>query len=240
MAFKIYPYRQGSRSARSLADALGGRVLRLENSQYRYRERDTIINWGASECPYPNVLNTPEAVARAGNKLTAFRALQAHGVPIPLFADAAEGVTWEGDTVVRHLLRGHSGAGIEMVAAGRELPRAPLYVQYIKKQDEYRIHVLRGSIIAMQRKARDRDNDNPNWQVRNHQNGFIFIRENVNPPEAARTAAVDAVRACGLDFGAVDIVFNERANASFVLEVNTAPGLEGQTIEDYSRALSAL
>lgn len=238
MAFKVYPYRQGSRSARALADALGGRVLRLANSAYRYRERDTIINWGASECPYPNVLNRPEAVARAGNKLTAFRALSQRGVAIPAFAENADSVTWEGDTVVRHLLRGHSGAGIEIVAAGERLPAAPLYVQYIKKQDEYRIHVLQGNIIAMQRKARDREHPNPNWQVRNHQNGFIFVRENVNPPEAARTAAVRAVEACGLDFGAVDIVFNERQNASFVLEINTAPGLEGQTIEDYANAIS--
>lgn len=236
---RIYPYRQGSRSAKALADATGGKVLKLENSKYRFRTGDTVINWGASECPFP-CLNRPEATRIAGNKLTAFRVLQQRGVPIPRFAERTDGVTWEGATVVRHLLRGHSGEGIEMVEHGQELPRAPLYVEYIKKQQEYRLHVFKGTIIASQRKARDRDNPNPNWQVRNHKNGFIFVREGVNPPECVRTAAVGAVEALGLDFGAADVVFNERANAAFVLEVNCAPGLEGQTIDDYARRIEGL
>jgi glutathione synthase/RimK-type ligase-like ATP-grasp enzyme len=173
-------------------------------------------------------------VITAGNKLKAFNCLAEARVPVPRFAASVEDVTWDGPTVVRHLLRGHSGEGIELIEQGGDLPRAPLYVEYIKKQDEYRIHVVKGEIIAVQRKARDRDNPNPNWQIRNHQNGFIFVREGVRAPESARTAAVRAVEACGLDFGAVDIVFNERQNASFVLEINTAPGLEGQTIDDYA------
>jgi D-alanine-D-alanine ligase-like ATP-grasp enzyme len=45
--------------------------------------------------------------------------------------------------------------------------------------------------------------------------------------------ALLAIEACGLDFGAVDIIFNERKQTAFVLEVNTAPGLTGQTVAGY-------
>jgi D-alanine-D-alanine ligase-like ATP-grasp enzyme len=37
-----------------------------------------------------------------------------------------------------------------------------------------------------------------------------------------------------LDFGAVDIIYNAKRNECYVLEVNTAPGLEGTTVEKYA------
>jgi glutathione synthase/RimK-type ligase-like ATP-grasp enzyme len=41
--------------------------------------------------------------------------------------------------------------------------------------------------------------------------------------------------ASGLDFGAVDVIWNERQQRAYVLEINSAPGLEGTTIDDYVR-----
>ena len=41
---RILPYRQGSKSAKALAEALGGKVLKLENSSFIPREGDLIIN----------------------------------------------------------------------------------------------------------------------------------------------------------------------------------------------------
>ena len=37
--------------------------------------------------------------------------------------------------------------------------------------------------------------------------------------------ATKAVAALGLDFGAVDVIYNEKYGRAYVLEVNTAPGL---------------
>ena len=50
-----------------------------------------------------------------------------------------------------------------------------------------------------------------------------------------RAQSVAAVRSLGLDFGAVDVV--ERQNKAYVLEVNTAPGLVGTTLEKYVDAI---
>jgi hypothetical protein len=41
-----------------------------------------------------------------------------------------------------------------------------------------------------------------------------------------------------LDFGAVDLIWNENQNVVYVLEVNTAPGMEGTTLENYCDAFS--
>jgi glutathione synthase/RimK-type ligase-like ATP-grasp enzyme len=198
---------------------------------------DTVINWGDSQCPY-RALNDHEAVRLASNKLLTFDALKAAGVPIPEYARTTDSVSWHGasDTVVRHLLQGHSGAGIEIVKAGEELPDAKLYVRYIKKQEEYRVHIIGKEIILTQRKARrlDHPDSGVNWQIRNHSHGFIFQRNDVLLPEGVSAAAKATIEALGLDFGAVDIIWNEKSNKAYVLEVNTAPGLEGTTVSDYA------
>lgn len=239
MAFKIYPYRSGSRSARALANALGGRVLRREGSTYRERERDTIINWGSGHTLYRNVLNRPDCVAAASNKLTTFNTLRGTGCSIPDFWVNAEDIPDEAFPIVcRTVLSGHSGAGIVIADDRGGLVRAPLYVRYIKKQDEYRVHVGRREgqsiIIAVQRKARRLEVENPNYQIRNHANGFVFIRNGVDPDPSVIEQAKLAVETLGLDFGGVDVIWNEREGRAYVLEVNSACGLEGSTIEDYA------
>lgn len=238
MAIKVYPYNQGSRSARALAGALGGRVLRKEGSRYVYNPRDTVINWGDGRCPF-DCLNPSGAVRTAANKLHTFTALR-DICRLPEYWVRRGDIPDDAFPIVcRTLLTGHSGAGIVIANNRNELVDALLYVKYVKKTEEYRIHIGRNrdnstSIISVQRKARNREVENPNWQVRNHANGFVFVRNNVDPDASVIEQARLAVVGLGLDFGAVDIIWNNREGAAYVLEVNTACGLEGQTIEDYA------
>jgi glutathione synthase/RimK-type ligase-like ATP-grasp enzyme len=240
--FFVYPYQQGSKSAKALADALSGRVLKREGSKYVPRQGDIVVNWGDSACPRPGVLNSPVALGAISNKRIAFQKFKEAGIPIPRFALTATDANWKGQTVVRHKLTGHSGEGIELVPEGGTLPTAPLYVEYIKKEQEYRVHVGGKSIIAVQRKARRKDipDSEVNWQVRNHSNGFVFVREGFTAPQCVLDAAIDALGCSGLDFGAVDVILNAKEGKAYVLEINTAPGLEGQTITDYSNYFKSL
>lgn len=246
--FYVYTSRP-SKGARALAKALKGKRIRANFNQtvvnglmigapgLVFNDDDTIINWGDSGCTHLYPLNKPSAVRLVANKLTAFDAFSSANVPIPGYAKTKEGVVWQGLTVVRHKLTGHSGEGIEICDAS-ELPDAPLYVQYIKKEQEYRVHVGKKdtsvTVIAVQRKARDKSNPNPNWQVRNHDNGFVFVRGGFTPPESVVDAAKQALVASGLDFGAVDVIYNQQQGKAYVLEINTAPGLEGTTVSDYA------
>ena len=56
-------------------------------------------------------------------------------------------------------------------------------------------------------------------------------------PTGLRDISRDAVTALGLEFGAVDIIYNDKSKKLFVLEVNTAPGIEGATVTKYKDAI---
>ena len=243
----IYPYKMASESAKALAQALGVKRLKHEGRMIAL----PFINWGASKIkrevhPGVGIYNHPDAVATAANKLKTFLCLD-QIVNIPDYTtDIVEAKEWlnAGITIVeRHTLTGHSGAGIRLVNFDEELdPKAKLYVKYIKKADEYRLHVFDGKVFFVQRKARARDvpDDQVNWQVRNHANGFIYANQDVEIAQVACHMAVEAVATLGLDFGAVDMIYNVRKAAYYVLEVNTAPGLFGTTLDKYVEKFSEL
>lgn len=243
MRVRILPYKAGSRSARALSEALGVPRLRVVRTTFRPRASDVIINWGNSEPRFPDELyiNRPGAVAFAQNKHSTFALLREHNVPHPDFVvrheDAQAWLDEGAPVVARQLLRASQARGLVLVRPGEELPVAPLYTKYVKKADEYRIHIglLGGTynvIDAQQKRRRSGEESNP--QIRNSANGWVYCREGVEPPEEAIEAAKGAVRALGLDFGAVDLGWNRHYRQPCVYEVNTAPGLEGTTLTRYA------
>lgn len=242
----IYAYNKGSEGAKALSQSLGVKRLKHEGSKFRGGLGKTVINWGSSKLPDQvmacKVINKPEAVMLSSNKLKSFELFKEHGVSIPPFwttQDEAREEAERGTCIVcRTILSGHSGAGIVIADNADELVKAPLYVGYIPKKHEFRYHVFNGKVLDVQRKARNKDvaDEDVNWKVRNHDNGFIFMREGVEIVPEAEAEAIKAVEALGLDFGAVDIIWNEKQNKFYVLEVNSAPGLTGTTLENYTEA----
>lgn len=251
MKIRIEPYKSFSGGARALADHCG--ILRATRKQVnKHGNFDVIINWGKSERRFEGeYLNSPEAVTVASNKLLAARAFSEAEVPQPGWTtdrEEAQGWLEDGPVVERRLLRASAGRGIRVTSrvelgaqadeAGAEVPRigqAPLYTRYMKKADEYRVHVFRGRVLDIQqkRKRQEVDNDDVDYQIRNAHNGWVYCREDVDCPPTVTEAAVAAVEALGLDFGAADIGYNRHHDNPFVFEVNTAPGLEGTTLDRY-------
>lgn len=242
----IYPYKSGSSSARALARQLGGRVIKRRNSRYRYRRGHVIINWGSTHGRGYLMINSSSAVTSASCKTRCLTALQLAGVSVPRFTtDREVAEQWIADgkiSVCRTLTRASSGRGIVVAETPDQMVDAPLYTQYVPKRQEFRVHVFDGQVIDLQRKAlrRDVDREEANWRIRNHANGFVFARGDMDQYDDSRltSTAVDAVAALGLVFGAVDIVWNERQDAYYVLEVNTAPGLEVSTLTNYANAIN--
>lgn len=244
--FRIYPYKQGSASAKKLAETLDGKVLKHVGSKYRPRLGDVVVNWGAGAPPVfapATTLNADVGVAQ--DKLATFKALGAAGVRIPdcfegrAAANAAPANVFP--LVCRTKLRGHSGDGIVIANNAEELVDAPLYTRYVKKKDEYRVHVLKDQAFFIQRKARKLDNDKPNWLVRNLAGGFVFVECPADEvPADVVNQAVATVAALAIDFGGVDVIWNDKEGKAYVLEVNTACGLEDRTAERYKQALGNL
>lgn len=235
----IFTGERPSASAKDLREQLPARRLKATTPN-----GNVIINWGHSDtglcgAQFQNstVWNHPHHIKVAANKLDAFEQLNAFGVPTVPYCTLKEAALYwlqDNDVVVRHKLRGHSGDGIEIVKAGSEtLPTAPLYTRYCPKTFEYRVHVMFGSVIDITRKIRDPEKEPISWQIRSHQNGFIFARANLKHNEKIEPVAIEAIEALSLDFGAVDIIIDGNSREALVLEVNTAPGLEGITLQSY-------
>lgn len=243
--YRILPYKQGSKSAKALADALGGKVLKLEGSKFKPKDGDVIINWGCTIANASTALNGDLGpLKEATNKLLFFKnmAEKAPGLT-PKFWTKKEDIPHEEYPIVcRTILSGHSGAGIVISDLPADAPTCQLYVKYEKKKDEYRVHcgkIPLGDhfgyvIISVQRKAKRLGAEDVNWKVRSHDNGFVFIRNNISPPPRVLEVALESFKASSLDFGAIDVIWNDKKEQAYVLEINTAPGLEGQTITDYA------
>jgi len=241
---KIHAYKQGSKSARLLADTLGAKVLRLDGtSSYRPRVGDVVLNWGSSRVPDfgPALVLNPD-VTTAQNKLSSFIKLQENQVSIPKFWSNPDEITAEDYPIVcRTLLSSHSGNGIVIADNPAGLCVAPLFTAYVKKKEEYRVHVFNGKVILIQRKAKKLGHDNPDYRVRNLSGGFAFVLvEAEEVPESVLEVAKGAVEALSLDFGGADVIWNEQQRRAYVLEVNSACGLEQRTADAYATAIRAI
>ena len=243
MSLKLFPYKAGSLSAKRLARTLG--ILRVSPS-YNAKRSDTIINWGSSTPPHfrwmEQDLNKPHAIALASNKLETFRQFRSNSFThVPDWTtNPNEAQHWLDlglKTYCRKLLSSHSGNGIVVCNDGDTLVSAPLYTLHTKHKDEYRVHVFKGEAIDIQQKRKSFGRSTTSSGIRNHTNGWVYTRDNCNPPSDLVNASIKAVELLGLDFGAVDIGHRLRDNKFFVFEVNTAPGIEGTTLQRYANAI---
>lgn len=248
-SMKLMPYKRFSKSARTLRSVLGFRKLRVVHPDLTPRGTELVINWGSAKLK-PNAvckfLNSPEKVAVAVNKLETFKALKAAGVAVPEFSTNIEDAkAWLADeymVLARHMLRSHSGNGIVVVSKVEELPlNALLYVRYYRKKHEFRVHVFNGQVIdyVQKKKRAGVDPLKFNKYVRSYNNGWVFCRKDVVDIPQIKEEAIKAVKALGLDFGAVDIIWTKKDKA-IVLEVNTAPAVQGHTIDVYVKAMIEL
>lgn len=175
------------------------------------------------------------------NKVEQFERFQRYHVSCPAFTtDPGAISTLDSKTVfARTLINSTNGRGIVEFNVEDVVPIAPLYTAYVPKKAEYRFHVIGDKVIDVQekRKKREFDADERNTRVRNVNNGYVYCRDGVNPPDGAADLAINAVKAVGYQYGAVDLIYNEKRNQCYVLEVNSRPGLMGTTLDRYADAL---
>lgn len=246
----FYPYKMKSSSAKQLAQAFGAERVHPDG-KFMNNYKRPIINWGNSTPPWwlgkhnnQLVLNYPSCVAVAANKLLSFQMFKEVGVKHPEWTtDYKEALQWWGEGIVvlgRYILTGKGGEGIKVFTSLVPfLSDAKLYTKYFKKKEEYRVHVVAGKIIdfAMKKKRKGVE---PNYQIRNADNGWVFCREGIALPPDVSEQAVKAVTALGLTFGAVDVGYNVAKQEACVFEVNTAPGIQGSTVDSYVKAFQEL
>lgn len=213
----MYIFGRVQPTTRAIAEAIpclrGRRLTRI-------RRRRLVVNWGQfrdfSDCS--RVLN--ENAGR--NKYTELSLLHRAGVPVPRFGRDIPDYEYLGRR------NSHTrGRDIELNGDG------DFFTELIHKKGEYRVHVLGDDapVITKKKKMRE-DADSLVWS---HGNGWKQIRYREGGRYYAKLQEVghDAVKALDYDFGAVDIVIDRDTERAIVLEVNSAPGLIEDRVDEY-------
>jgi hypothetical protein len=243
MKIRIVPYAKSSKGAKALANRLT-EILGYKVWRGKPKEGFTNLSWGfksnLSSHQLPEYwVNHPYNVKGATDKRLAFFNWFIEGVPcVPWTTDKTVAQEWvKKSKVLARTACQQAGSGIKVLEPGDEVPDAQLYTKYIPKKQEFRVHVFGGKTILVSEKRKKKGVDS-DYVIRSNHKGWVFCYKDVNEPDGLRVLGVDAVRALGLDFGAVDIIYNEKQKKLYVLEVNSAPGLCTATLEAYSNAIS--
>ncbi len=188
------------------------------------------------------VVNKELGVMRAKNKLKTLQVLTKKDVPVPRsFIVTGSGNVDEiiseigSFPVILKAVSGSQGKGVSIIESKRGLRSViemivkeqdpePLIIQeYVKesKGQDLRVFVVGKKIVgAMERIAKKRGEFRSNF----HLGGRVRLAD---LSEEEKSLAIQAVKACGLDFAGVDILRTKTGPK--VLEVNANPGLEGIT-----------
>lgn len=179
------------------------------------------------------------------DKLTQYKWFKEQGLSSLEFTESdAVASDWctSGSTVFgRKLLNASCGKGIEIWEPSDMLEHAnagphscPVYTKYKKKKREFRVHIFKDTVVtvAEKRKRKGFEGDREH-KVRNLANGYVFCHDNVVEPEGLRELALKASKVTDSDFKGVDIGFNEKKKELFIIEVNSAPGIQGTNVNRY-------
>jgi len=262
----VYPYKMGSVSATLLAKALGTKKV-YPDGNYKLKAEHIIINWGNTNIPNwfnsklyneKRILNHPEKVAIFADKIKTFRFTEElHKAEIyKHFLKGIEGVPpacleeFNFPIYCRTKTKSHSGNGIVIANNIEEVVKAPLYIEGIKLHKEYRLHFFKYNnkieLFHIQQKRKmtterlKEENIELNRLIRSRQNGWIYSIENIDPiNETTLLETKILARIIPLNFFAMDININKEG-FWHLIEVNTAPGLEGTTLNKYVEQFTRL
>lgn len=141
----------------------------------------------------------------------------------------------------RTLTKSHSGKGIVVAENPSQLVNAPLYTKYVKKIHEFRAHCFRGDIFDIQIKKKK--TDSPHSLIRSNANGYVFCRDDPETTAKAytwlkkQTALHSLLFDIASDFTAIDFIYNAHYNVYLLLEINSNPGIDGTTLDNYVKMI---
>lgn len=175
-------------------------------------------------------------------KIEQYQFFQAQGIKALEFTlSHAEAKQWaaQAPVVCRKLTHSSEGKGIVVAETPADVVQAPVYTKYKKKKREFRVHIFKDQVVHVLEKRRKKDYDGKaDAKIRNTANGYVFCSDGVVEPDGLRTLALKASTVTKSDFKGVDIGYNEKLNELFVIEVNSAPGIEGTNVDRYIEVIT--
>lgn len=214
-----------------------------------------VINLGVTDdLPYEGpILNTQDMVRAASNKKKARQIFVEEGVPTPELYLTPEEVPKESLPVVGRTSYHHKGQGFWFCKTPRGVRQAARegathFMAFIPNTREYRVHTfIKRKYLELPSEEREHEHyvsikiSEKTWQgeeqpskdepQKNHEFGWTFLGPKNRREEeldVVRHVAKQAIAALGMDFGAVDIMYQIRAKQPYVLEVNSTPSLSDE------------
>jgi len=205
-----------------------------------------ILSWGAGYCGEEEIelksqpFNSLKAIHKnAYDKYNSLGMMTEQRVPVPKHCPASS----IDEALKRGLLEypvigrknsHRSGSGFYLCMNNRDLKnninKTNYFLQYIPVAREYRINICFGKVARCHTKT---PTDGCDSIVRTHSKGWLF--EHIPYANVGRNIikqAQRAMKAVGLNYGAVDIIKAEDGGV-YVLEVNSAPALGDAGLENY-------
>lgn len=258
----VMTYNKKSKSAKALAKTSKTKFYQypkqgsyVQNIIEDRDKPDIIINWGRSKS-FDNdgipVYNPWKSVRFCVSKTNVFDNLKQY-VPVPEYTRSLDqAIEWVSKDI-EVLGRKDSGTQGKDITFFKDDPEkfmgmSDFWVKYKPKKKEFRLHVgaRKGQnpyVFSCQQKVLRKTGVSAeelagvDMRIRSHSNGFVFQRNDIDVPGVVEDVAMTAFEKTrdlvGLDFGAMDIIYNEMEDTAYLLEINTAPGLVGTTLKDY-------
>lgn len=238
--FLIYN-KEGERGAGERTGALLADEMRVYHGDKLEAPFDVLIRWGVSRKvrfkPKSGVLNSRRALRNNINKYRAFKMLADADLSLPEFSKDSNTLNYP------MLGRGkihQEGNDIHLLLQPKDLDfiNSCFYTEYIKKQKEFRVHIIGGKPVIISEKVFKGGPDDYNALCWNREHKFKLRDRRVLDIEVLGEC-VKAVNVLGLDFGAVDLLIGEDGN-HYILEVNSCPRLDKKHRKLYAKELKEL
>jgi len=224
-------------TARRLAKMLGIKAV-----NERENKGMPVIRYGSSRCfGYKNPqVNTGLSIMKATNKSGALNILDNHGITVPkyyAFVDVEEIKYPVLARKVFHkqgrdiILCNNREEAVNALHSGRDY-----LVEFIEARAEYRLHCIDTQVVKIFRKVRRDSVTNDFIRCTRFGWGFYKVDTEQDWLEPMKNKALESLKVLGLYFGAVDMI-HSTDHRFVVLEVNSAPALNTETLIIYTEKL---
>jgi len=201
-----------------------------------------IIRYGSSRYfgfDNPQV-NTLQSIIQASNKSGALTVLNNHGITVPKYYAFVDAEEIKYPVLARKtfhkqgrdiILCNNREEAVNALHSGRDY-----LLEFIEARAEYRLHCIDNEIVKIFRKVR-LSPDSHDF-IKCTRCGWGFYRTDMGQDwlQPMKSKAIESLKALGLYFGAVDMIHS--TNHRFVvLEVNSAPALNTDTLNVYTKKL---
>ncbi len=251
-------YETGFNLSKELKQEIGRKFIGLKGlgalKSSDIKRGDVLLRWGSTrrsekDALYENrgmkILNSASSILRNTNKLGSLRLFAKAGLNVPKIYTDKHSI--KGFPVLGRD-RNHSGGKDIVIIQGsnnlssndfNKIPNKDFYVEFIPSKLEYRVHVFAGEVLRVTQKTfrgHDRNGDSIDNKSLIRNDTFGWGHSNIETNEVRKdilNACIKAVKAIGLDFGAVDVIISSVDEKPYILEVNTCPRLNSIGMKIY-------